>query len=78
MLVTLTTIPLTMARTAALEAGDRILASRSPVAQCKANEAPAFNDLLNVGREMSLAPIFATRMGWRVVQVLPWILDFSP
>jgi hypothetical protein len=48
------------------------------VAQCKANEAPAFNDLLNVGREMSLAPIFATRMGWRVVQVLPWILDFSP
>jgi hypothetical protein len=48
------------------------------VAPCKANEAAAFNDLLNAGREMSRAPIFATGKGFRVVQVLLWILNFSP
>ena len=72
------TIPLTMARAAALEAGDGLSASGSPVTPCKANEAAAFNDLLNAGRETSHAPIIAIGMGWRVVQLLLWILNLSP
>ena len=67
-----------MARAAEPEAGDGISAIRSPVAPCKANEAAAFNDLPNAGRETSHAPIIATGMGWRVVQLLPWILNLSP
>ena len=77
MLVTLTTIPLMMAQADAPEAGDGISAIRSPLAPCKANEAAAFNDLSNAGREMSHAPIITTGMGWRVVQLLPWILNLS-